>query len=545
MASLCSIALTATTVVTSATAAAPTRATIPSSTLSASLLDKPSVPLSFEATPADQAVDLAWQPPSRAGASPITGYQILQRVSGGEWAIVVANTGSTTTTRRITGLTNGTEYFFRIAAVNSVGVGMQTGIEDATPRGLPAAPTPPIVESRVTYFVVTWQRPDANGAAIRGYHLEQELDGSGEWTTVDPDTSLQRKTVEELTPGGTYRFRVRARNAAGVGPTSLPSSAVRAPTAPDAPSGIVVERGIRTADSTMHWLPPAFDGGSTITRYVIERGRRGGWEYVTETEGTTTANVGWLDPAVTYRFRVAAANQVGMSPWTEYTLPADPTTQPSTPSPRPSSDDGELPYVASPEPMGVTVRRNTVRIAWGELTIAAPAPNREEDRRPFNVRVEYRVAGTAAWHSAGLFWYSDRVATVSGLTKGATYEFRLVGVGSSRSTQPRPSPPSQPFRFVTAPGRASSVDTKRLGGKVRVTWVAPRDTGGSAVTHYRVQTKKGKQGWTKVRDVPADTTRTSLRPTAGRGVKVRVAAINAQGIGPFKAAAKARRSASQ
>ncbi len=58
------------------------------------------------------------------GVYDITGYQIQQSTdNGASWTNAVANTESTETARTITGLTNGTKYFFRVGAINQAGTG--------------------------------------------------------------------------------------------------------------------------------------------------------------------------------------------------------------------------------------------------------------------------------------------------------------------------------------------------------------------------------------------------------------------------------------
>lgn len=58
------------------------------------------------------------------GVYEVTGYQIQQSTDNGStFTTVVADTGSLDTARTITGLTNGTKYFFRVAALNQAGTG--------------------------------------------------------------------------------------------------------------------------------------------------------------------------------------------------------------------------------------------------------------------------------------------------------------------------------------------------------------------------------------------------------------------------------------
>lgn len=74
-------------------------------------------------------------------------------------------------------------------------------------------------------------------------------------------------TSVTLTPGATYRFRVEARNSVGHSLASTPF-AIIASQIPDKPAAPTTAR----VDSTIvvTWAAPQFDGGATITSYIIK-----------------------------------------------------------------------------------------------------------------------------------------------------------------------------------------------------------------------------------------------------------------------------------
>jgi len=81
----------------------------------------------------DSTIDLAWITPANDGGSPITGYQIEREspIDGG-FSVIVANTGNTLTTLSDSGLTDSTQYNYRISAINAIGIGPSSNEADAT-----------------------------------------------------------------------------------------------------------------------------------------------------------------------------------------------------------------------------------------------------------------------------------------------------------------------------------------------------------------------------------------------------------------------------
>ncbi|WP_168428977.1 fibronectin type III domain-containing protein [Microbacterium sp. K36] len=84
------------------------------------------------------------------------------------------------------------------------------------PTAVPAAPTLPTATTSTTTAALSWAAPSSPGGPIIGYDIEWAADptftGATSATSTTPSV-----TITGLTPGGTYSFRVRARNAAGPG----------------------------------------------------------------------------------------------------------------------------------------------------------------------------------------------------------------------------------------------------------------------------------------------------------------------------------------
>jgi hypothetical protein len=83
----------------------------------------PSAPINVSGTIGSSQVRLSWTAPASAGSSTITDYVIqYSSDSGSSWETFNDGT-STATSTTVTGLTNGTGYIFRVAAVNGAGTG--------------------------------------------------------------------------------------------------------------------------------------------------------------------------------------------------------------------------------------------------------------------------------------------------------------------------------------------------------------------------------------------------------------------------------------
>ena len=101
-------------------------------------------------------IDLDWLAPANNGAA-ITQYT-YQWKSGSQAYITGRQGTATVTNATVTGLTNGTDYDFRVRATNSVGNGPWSNEDSATPAAPVVPPTPPQQRFRFTSSQ-TWVWP--------------------------------------------------------------------------------------------------------------------------------------------------------------------------------------------------------------------------------------------------------------------------------------------------------------------------------------------------------------------------------------------------
>jgi len=173
----------------------------------------PGAPSDVAATAGNTQVVLTWTA-GAANFGTLSGYKVEK--NSGSWSDVTADTGSTSTTYTVTGLSNGTAYTFRISAINEVGTGSASSASSAvTPLTVPGAPTSVSASAApagTTSATLSWSAPSSTGgSAIIGYSIKRD---STEIIYDTGDTTTSYIDGEASAATG-YTYYVAAVNAAG------------------------------------------------------------------------------------------------------------------------------------------------------------------------------------------------------------------------------------------------------------------------------------------------------------------------------------------
>lgn len=377
--------------------------------------------------------------------------------------------------------------------------------------GIPIGPLK-VSDVHANGATLNWNPPhDDGGTPIENYVVEKMDEATGRWLpageTIGNETSL---ALTDLTPHHKYKFRVRAQNKQGKSEPLTTHHAIEAKNPFDEPStpGKPEIKDYDTDFVELEWDKPESDGGSPITGYIIEKKDKYSpdWEICAEVHGDVpTGKVNDLVPGQVYEFRVIAVNKGGKS------APSAPTNK----------------HIARPKNLAPKIDRNFLN----HIKIRA-GQNFE-----YNVPVSGEPPASKDWSlKDNMVINSDRVKIVN-----EPYSTRLRVIDAKRADSGEytltarningvdkattivtvldvPSPPEGPLK-PTDVTKSSCV----------LHWRAPKDDGGSEITHYVVE-KMDTDGlrWVHVGEC-VDTTIRVNNLIEGHDYNFRVKAVNKQG----------------
>ena len=418
---------------------------------SASASEKPRGPIarpaSFTATPGDRQAVLNWD---ASNDDSIAFYQYRHRLTtAGSWNpdwTEMPDSGWTTATHTVTGLTNGLEYFFQVRAMRGSQPG-QTGPDSALARARPLGPMPApanltATTDREDEIFLSWDA--ANDATITHYEYRARKESESDW---DPDwislfSSGWRTTSATIyvsTANERYVIELRPGRGREDGPSSRTTGVRRESLSwPDNLHGRAGDERV-----TLMWNRAS---DNSITGYQYRYGPapgypnsetdRSAWADIPNSSRSTTSyTVTGLTNGIEYRLEVRAmrGSVAGQAIEVNVTPAAQPAP-PATPWP----------------PTGLTLvagdRQLTVN--WADVDeITGPRGTITA------FRVRYKRVGASSWTNVSR-GSSDRSSTqrITGLRNGTAYEVQVASVNqtvlstwvSATGTPAAPPPPPNP-----------------------------------------------------------------------------------------------------
>ncbi len=357
----------------------------------------------------------------------------------------------------VTGLSNGTAYTFTVTATNGAGASAVSAASSAiTPATVSDAPTNVVAAGGNGEATVSFHAPaDNGGSAVTSYAVTASPGGHTATGSGSPIT------VTGLQNGTAYTFTVTATNAAGTSDASAPSVSVTPAESPGVPTGVNVVEGTGEvtvekgdAEVTVQFTAPADNGGSPITGYKVTVSPGG-----RTVSGTSSPiKVTGLDYGVLYSFTVTAANDAGTS-----------AASVATP--------GIALIAKSDAPTGVSAARGN-----GQATVSFTPPAFTGGSPITAYTVTASPGGRTAEGTASPI-------VVTGLQNGTAYTFTVTAKNAAGISDA--SAPSVAVIPATMPGVPTNVSAVAGNGQASVSFTAPADSGGSAITQYTVTVLPG------------------------------------------------------
>jgi hypothetical protein len=448
------------------------------------------------ATAGNTQATVNWAAPASNGGAAITGYQVqVATSSGGSYSNAAgtcapASTNATTAvTCTATGLTNGTQYFFKVAAINSAGTGSYSSASSGV---TPVAP--------VTYTVTYNGNTNTGGTA--------PTDASSPYTPGSTVTVLGN-TGTLVKTGYSFNNWNTATNGSGTSYAPTATFAVAADTtlyaqwtlipAPTVTS-ISPTSGPTAGGTSVTITGTNFTGATAVT---IGGAAATGVTVVSATSITATTPAGTAgarDVVVT----TAGGSGTGSGLYTYVAAPTATTGSASGIGATGATLNGTL--SSNGAATTVTFDYGTTN-SYGSTATATQSP----------------LAADASGSAASV--------AITGLSCNTSYHFRVKGVNSVATTN------GSDATFTTSacvPG-APTIGTATAGNaQASITFTAPGSNGGGAITTYTATSNPGSLTGTCAGPAACTITVTGL--TNGTAYTFTVTATNSVGTGSASAA---------
>ena len=399
------------------------------------------------------------------GGPAITYYTVTAYDSNNNVVGTPCQTASSATSCVVTGLTNGTAYTFKATANNGLFTSSaSTASTPVIPATVPDPPTSLTASvSTAGAATVSFTAPIVNGgSAITGYAVTSSP-GSFTCTVLSTATSCD---VLGLTNGIAYTFTALATNDVGNSVASSTSASVTPQSAASAPTTVTATVGDGQASVA---FSGAAANGSTIANYTVQAYDSNGNAVsgATCTSTTSPCTVTGLANGSTYTFKVVTNSTVYGSGSTSASAPSVPSNA-ITPATVPSA------------PTGLTVTSGT-----GKVTVGWTAPSANGSPiTSYSVQAYDSNGNPVSGATCTAIAPATTCDVSANLVAGSYYTFKVVAINLAGSSSPSNAStsaainaaPSAPRNVVAVPANASAA----------VTWDAPLDLRGSALTGYTV-----------------------------------------------------------
>jgi len=247
-----------------------------------------------------------------------TSYHVQVSTSSTFATILVEDSALTSASKILSGLSNSTQYYWRVQAKNAVGVSGYTSAYSFTT--IIAAPQTPVLSSPangVTGMAITdtltWST--VTGAAT--YHVQVSTNSTFASVLIEDSTlTSASKMLSGLANSTTYYWRVQAKNAGGVSAWTTAwnfTTIIAAPITPTLTAPVNGTTGMALKD-TLTWSTVT---GATSYHVQVSTSSMFTTILIEDSSLTTTTKIlSGLSNSTTYYWRVQAKNAGGVSGYT-------------------------------------------------------------------------------------------------------------------------------------------------------------------------------------------------------------------------------------
>ncbi len=406
-----------------------------STQVSGALPTPPAAPTNLVATAGNKQVAMSWTAVSGA-----TSYTVKRshRVEGPYTALTPNPTATSFTDSTVT---NGTTYFYVVAANNAIGGGDDSNWVSSMPS-LPA----PTGLSASAGLVVNLSWSAVTNAT--GYVVKRSTTTGGPYTALTPNPTGTTFADSAVTAGTTYFYVVSATSTGHEGPNSTQVSATP-PLPPAAPTNLADTAG--NGQVALSWTASAGASSYTVKRSTVAGGP---YTALTPNPTGTTFTDSTVTNGTTYFYVVSATNAAGEGGNSNETSGMPSLTAPTGFSATGGNAQVSLAWSAVTNATGYVVKRSTT--SGGPYTPLAASPT-----------------GTTL--------------TDSTVTNGTTYYY-VVAATSSEHEGPNSAQASATPTAVVAPAAPSNLAaTVTTGSQANLTWT----DNSSNETGFRIERKVG------------------------------------------------------
>ncbi|KAF0296563.1 Twitchin [Amphibalanus amphitrite] len=456
-----------------------------------------------------------WKKSAEDGGSEIQRYVIEKQDLGkiGGWENV-GEAGPNATSFKCEDMVLKRKYKFRVKAVSKIGESQpgvaKNDIIAKDPWDEPGKPgNVELTDWDKDHADLKWTKPENDGGApITGYVIEFKEKFSNDWVEGKYiPGNVESGTIDGLTEGKTYEFRVRAVNKGGKGEPSDPTKPIIAKCRfvkpyiinKDAFKNMVIKKNQVIVldiqyggepDPEVHWYRnqtelfedtekttiDQYERNTVLTVRKCERPDSGKYRLVLSNSSGTCEGI--CDVIVLGE----TANQRPGMGWKRYKYKV---------SCKPSRPEGPL--------VVEDVRETRALCKWNK-----PKDDGGTDLKGYVV--EKMDVDTGRWVPAGEVGPDKTEFKIEGLTPRKKYKFRVRAVNKEGESEPLETDEAiearNPYDEPGKPGKPEIVDYDNK--MVQLKWEKPEKDGGRPILHYVVEMKDKFSDWAEVTKTPDD-----------------------------------------